>query len=342
MISSEKLLKLMERANRITLEHHGKEITIERAIFLTWWCDKGDCKFCYMSAQRPKIKNPEKAKRRISRILAEAEICRRMGINIEFLSGGYGLYTARELKEIAELVAYVYNSPLWLNVGVLPSSALELFGEEVEGITGAIETFDMKLHDFVCPSKPVAPILKMLENANEMGYKTGITIILGLGERLGELPWLFKVIKEYKIDRITFYSLNPHKDTYFADYPPPPSLYQAYIIARTRIEFPKVKIVSGTWIDQLSNIGACILAGANGITKFPLFSIIGNRYGKKIEEEVRAAGRRLKGTLTDITKLNNASIEERKFGQPHRFIEIKPEFERMVKDYIDKIIKRRS
>jgi len=336
-MNSEELMEILAKANKITLQRHGDEVSIERAIFLSWWCDKGDCKFCYMSSQKPRIKKPEKAKRKLSRILAEAEICKRIGANIEFLSGGYGLYKAEEIKEIAELVAYVYNSPIWLNVGVLPREKLEIFGKEIEGITGAVETFDRELHSFVCPSKPLKPIIEMLMNAKELGFKTGITIILGLGENISKLEELFKLIEELELDRITFYSLNPHEGTYYENSPPPASLYQAFVIAKTRLAFPEIKIISGTWIDQLPNIGITLIAGANGITKFPLFSMFGNRYGRKVEEEVKYAGRKLKGTFTDVNKLLSPVEEDKIFKMPKKFPEIREEIDKMVEDYIKKI-----
>ena len=61
----------------------------ERAIFLSWYCGRGDCKFCYMSTQKKRIKNPKLAKRRVESVLAEVMICKTAGWKIEFLSGGY-------------------------------------------------------------------------------------------------------------------------------------------------------------------------------------------------------------------------------------------------------------
>lgn len=77
-IKNHQTLELLEEANKITLAVHGNKITLERAIFLSWWCDKGDCAFCYMSAQKSKIKEPDKARRTIESVLAEAELTRRM------------------------------------------------------------------------------------------------------------------------------------------------------------------------------------------------------------------------------------------------------------------------
>ena len=46
------IFDLIKDANDITLKKHGNLITLERAVFLSWWCDKGDCAFCYMSTER--------------------------------------------------------------------------------------------------------------------------------------------------------------------------------------------------------------------------------------------------------------------------------------------------
>lgn len=295
------VLKMIERAGKITLKNHGDTITLERAVFLSWWCERGDCAFCYMSTQKPRIKEPSKARRNINAILAEAEICRRIGWNIEFLSGGYGSFSGEEIKKIAERIKDITGAPVWLNTGI--TSELDIYGPEVAGITGALEVANPDLQRKLCPSKPRKDIIDMLETAGDLGFKKGITLILGLGETPEDLEYLFEFIRDLRIDRVTFYSLNPHEGTVFEDQPQPASLYYAGTVAATRIEFPQLEIITGTWIDNLANIGPLILSGANGITKFPLFRMFGTRYGKRVEEEVRWAGRKLRGTFTDTERL---------------------------------------
>lgn len=304
-IKDKKILELLQEANQITLREHGNIITLERAIFLSWWCDKGDCSFCYMSSQKPLIQDPKKARRRVEAILAEAEMVRRMGWNIEFLSGGYGAFTTPEIKSIATEIHQITDNPVWLNVGI--TSELDAYGEEVTGVTGAVEVANPELHQKVCPSKPLNDITGMLTEAGDLGFKKAITIILGLGETPEDLQYLFEMIEDLQIDRIIFYSLNPHPDTPYADTPQPASLYYAGIVAATRIQFPQLEIITGTWVDNLANIGPLILAGSNGITKFPLFKMFGTRYGKRVEEEVHWAGRKLEGTFTDHTCLDGES-----------------------------------
>lgn len=295
------LLDLIKKANEITLKNHSNKIYLERAIFLSWYCDKGDCAFCYMSTQKDKILNPSKARRRIPNILAEAEMCKRLDWNIEFLSGGYKTFTTKEIKDIATEIKNITNKGVWLNTGI--TKDLDIYGNEIIGITGAVETVNPSLHEKICPSKPLNEISEMLDTAKNLGFKKAITIILGLGETLDDIDYLIQYIKDHDIDRVIFYSLNPHKETIYANSSQPASLYYAKVVSTIRLNFPKLEIICGTWIDNLANIGILILSGANGITKFPLFKMFGTKYGKRVEEEVKWTGRELQGTFTDKTKL---------------------------------------
>lgn len=321
------IFDLMKKANEITLKNHSKIITLERAIFLSWWCDKGDCAFCYMSTQKNKIKDPKKAKRNINNIYAEAEMCKRLNWNIEFLSGGYESFTTQEIKKIAINIKNITSDGVWLNTGI--TNDLEEFGDEIKGITGAIEVANPKLHEKICPSKKLEDISQMLDISGDLGFKKAITIILGLGETLYDVEYLINYIKDYKIDRVIFYSLNPHKETIYANFSQPSSLYYAQVVSTIRLTFPNIEIICGTWIDNLANIGILILSGANGITKFPLFKMFGTKYGKRVEEEVKWAGRELKGTFTDKTQLG---LEKSEFNQ---------ELDKFIKRYIKESLKNK-
>jgi biotin synthase-like enzyme len=302
--NSQALLETIKKADKKTHEVHGAGVSLERAIFLAWWCERGNCSFCYMSTQKGKIKDKSKARRRVSSILAEAELLRRIGWKVAFISGGYSAFPIEEIKDISRKVYEITEEPTWLNVGVLSSEDMSLFGDEVVGVVGSVETLATGLREKICPDKPLGPITSMFHEAEDFGLKKGMTLILGLGERISDLPQLIEFIREHSLDKITVYSLNPHDSTPFSDSPPPPSLYQAGVIATLRLEFPNLEIVAGTWIDQLPNIGVVCLAGANGITKYPLLRMFGNRFGRKVEKEIAAAGRHVIGTFTDTSLLD--------------------------------------
>lgn len=321
------IFDLIKKANKTTLNKHGDLITLERAIFLSWWCDKGDCAFCYMSTQKNKIKNPQKARRNVNNIYAEAEMCKRLDWNIEFLSGGYESFTTSEIKKIATTIKNITGEGVWLNTGI--TDELEEYGSEIKGITGALEVANPKIHESVCPSKKIEDISNMLDVAGDLGFKKAITVILGLGETLSDLDYLIDYIKDHKIDRVIFYSLNPHKDTIYANSSQPASLYYAQVVTHVRLAFPDIEIICGTWIDNLANIGILILSGANGITKFPLFKMFGTKYGKRVEEEVKWSGRKLKGTFTDKNQLGPQKSE------------FTPELDKFIKRYVKESLKNK-
>ncbi|MFH1332015.1 MAG: radical SAM protein, partial [archaeon] len=127
-------MDLVEKANKVFMENFKPETWFERAIFLSWYCSKGDCKFCYMSIQKPRIKNPKLARRRIEGIIREAEICKRQGWKIEFLSGGYESYTIEELVGITKKIYEVTGQKQWLNIGVLKKEEMKKFKAYIEGV----------------------------------------------------------------------------------------------------------------------------------------------------------------------------------------------------------------
>ena len=321
------IFDLIKKADETTLKNHGDLITLERAVFLSWWCDKGDCAFCYMSTQKDKIKDPKKARRNVSNIYAEAEMCRRLDWNIEFLSGGYESFTTQEIKEIATTIKDITGDGVWLNTGI--TDELSELGSEIKGITGAVEVANPEIHNRVCPSKKLEDISNMLDVSGDLGFKKAITIILGLGETLDDVGYIIDYIRDHKIDRVIFYSLNPHKETIYANSSQPASLYYAQVVAQVRLAFPEIEIICGTWIDNLANIGILILSGANGLTKFPLFKMFGTKYGKRVEEEVKWSGRRLKGTFTDKTQLGPEKSE------------VSPELDKFIKRYVKESLKNK-
>lgn len=172
-------------------------------------------------------------------------------------------------------------------------------------------------------------ISNMLDVAGDLGFQKAITVILGLGETLDDVDYLIDYIKDHKIDRVIFYSLNPHKETAYANSSQPASLYYAQVVSKIRLTFPDITIICGTWIDNLANIGILILSGANGITKFPLFKMFGTKYGKRVEEEVKWSGRQLKGTFTDKKQLGNPESN------------VDPELNKFIKRYIKESLKNK-
>ena len=104
--------------------------------------------------------------------------------------------------------------------------------------------------------------------------------------------------------------------------PQPASLYYASIVASVRIRFPHIEIITGTWTDNLANIGVLLKAGSNGLTKFPLFKMYGNRFGKRVEEEVYWSNRNLIGSFSNMDLLTQGD-------------NLRPELDPFIQRYID-------
>jgi len=306
----------------------------ERAIFLSWYCSKGDCKFCYMSTQKPLIKSPKKARRSIESILAEVFLCKKLGWRIEFLSGGYESFSNEEILFLLKNIEEVYNDKVWLNIGVLNKDELKLFKPYIKGVCGAIECINPKIQKKVCPSKPITEIETMFKICDELKLKKAITIILGIGESLNDIESLKKFIKKNKIDKITFYRLKPQKNTIFENKKPIKKEYYVKWVKETRKEFPKIKITIGSWLNNLDEIHLLLNAGADAITKFPSIKLFNSKYAKKIELEAKKANRKFKGTLTKKKKINLNEINSLKIKK-----ELKNKIKNKLKNYIKKIEK---
>ncbi|MBW2999762.1 radical SAM protein [Candidatus Woesearchaeota archaeon] len=304
----------------------------ERAIFLSWYCSKGDCAFCYMSTQKDKIKNPHEARRSFSSVLAEAFICRKLGWGIEFLSGGYDSFSMDEIIDLVQKINIVYGSKQWLNIGVLSLEELGKLKPFIAGVSGAVECVNWNLREKLCPSKPVEEINQMFSDCEKLGIKKSVTVIIGLGESLDDVQNLIDYVKKYNINRLTFYALNPHEGTVFKK--GPESDYYAQWISTVRKEFPKLEIIAGSWVDRLSEISLLLESGANAITKFPSIKLFGTKFAKQIEEEVEKAGFKFEGSMTKLPEIDLAEIDNFGFEK-----DLTEKIKGKVKDYLEKMRK---
>ena len=307
-----------------------KTVHFERAIFLSWYCSKRDCAFCYLSTN-PRI-DPKKDRRSTASILAEAIICKACGWKIEFLSGGCDTFSDSELLFLLKNIYEITEQKQWLNVGTLKEKQIEMFRPYVEGLCGTVECVTPGLRDKICPSKPLSEIEEMFELCNKIGLKKTITFIIGLGETINDFTHLKEFINKNKVDKITFYRLKPQKGTIFENSEGPEMEYYAEWIKKTRKTFPKIEIVVGSWLTHLDEIHVLLKSGADSITKFPSIQKFNTKYAKKIEQEVKKAGMKFVGTLTKAPKINldilkRLSLDEKLEKQ----IEIK------AREYIDQM-----
>lgn len=295
--------KLIDKANKIYLQNFEPVTSFERAIFFSWYCSIADCAYCYMST------NPEKHKRNTARrttesILAEIILSKNLSWDIGFISGGINAYSQIEFRNLLKNIYKLYKEKVWINIGALSPKTLEDYKPYIKGVVGAVETINPKIHSKVCPSKPIKPIVKMFEYAKNLELKKAITIIIGLGETIDDYNLLRDFIECNKIDKIHYYSLVPHKDTIFENAESVNPLYQAEWIAKTRVDFPKINIQAGIWVDRVENVSLLLKAGANSISKFPSIRLFNSKEAKTIENEAKKANRKFLGTLTRLPEID--------------------------------------
>jgi biotin synthase-like enzyme len=281
-------------------ERSSKECWFGRCIFLSWYCDVGTCKFCYRSTQKSRIKHAENAKRSKASLIVEALLAKNLGWRIEFLTGGYKIYPMDELVELTKLISEIYGEKIWLNLGALKKEELDRFRPYIEGIVASIETIEPELHDTICPNKPIAPYEDMFKHA--MDLKKSITIVIGLGEKIGDFELLKQFITKHHLDRITFYALKPVPGTSFTEGPSTEDY--VWWITQTRTAFPKLEIIAGTTARRVHEISQILEAGADAITKFPATKKFGCKEAIEFEAQIKKAGRKFTSTLTKLPKID--------------------------------------
>lgn len=311
-----------------------KKIHFDRAIFMSWYCSIGDCAYCYMSTQKKLISEPSKARRTKASILAEAYLCKKLGWKIGFLSAGYGSYTVESILDICKSIYKITDEKIWLNIGVLNESAIKKLSPYLEGICGAVETTNKKIHKKVSPSKPIAPIEKMYKVCDKYNLKKSMTFIVGLGETINDFNSLKIFIAKNKIDKIIFYALNPIKGTIFEKSKGPEIDYFVGWIRKTRKAFPKIDIVAGHWVNRVDYIHLMLNAGANAITKFPAISLFSTKFARTIEKEIKKSGYELQGTFTKMPNIGLGEIRSLSFGK-----KMNEEMIAKVKGYLNEMCK---
>ena len=324
---------LLKEANETYLKNFKPETWFGRCIFLSWYCDVGTCNFCFRSTTKHKIKHAKTARRTISSILAEVIIAKNLGWRIEFLTGGYRIFPFDEIVKIANLVYKTYGEKIWINLGALKKEELQKLKPSTIGIVSSIEVLNPSLHNQICPDKPIEPYLEMFSNA--LGFKKSIALVIGLGEKEEDFELLKRFIKKNKLDRITFYALKPINGTPYKKGP----TTEEYLrwIARTRIAFPTLEIIAGTTPRRVGEISLLLRAGANAITKFPATKEFNSEKARLFEQQVIQAGRKLKGSLTTLPKID-WDLEVEKLDLDQR---LKEEIKTKLSQYLYKMKRQR-
>lgn len=300
---------LLQKAQQTYAEHFPQETCFERALFYSWDCSIKDCGFCYMSAHTKK-ESTLTATRTTASILAEVILCKKLGWEIGFLSGGINSLTHTELKDLLHKIFVVYEQKIWLNAGPISAEKLKDYQHYIKGVVGSIETINPELHKKICPSKPMEPYKKMFNDAQKLGLQNAMSFIVGIGETFGDFELLKQFAQKHSISKIHVYGLIPHKGTMFEHAQPPTADYQAEWIARIRCAFPLINIQCGIWEDRVERVGLLLKAGANTISKFSAIKKFNSKEAQQIEQQAIEAERVFRGTLTKMPQINVDEVDK--------------------------------
>ncbi len=305
---------LLAEATRVHEAHHPARVSFAKCVFLSWYCSLGDCTFCYRSTIKQETIDPAKARRRIESICMELFLARSWNLELEFLTGGYGIYPIKDTVEICKLASLIMGEKIWVNFGVMGKPVLEQLKPYVKGVVASIESIHPDVRKQVCPSKPMEGYVQLFKNAGS-DFEKSAAFIVGIGETADHLELLHDFIREHQLSRMTFFELQPVKGTPFTE--GPPLDYYAWWIAQTRIAFPEIEIVAGISAKRPEDTATLLRAGANIITKFPIMNKFGTPEAKLVEEQLKATGRTCATNMSIMPQLNWAeeidklSIDER-------------------------------
>jgi biotin synthase-like enzyme len=330
---SEGLQEMLEISNKTYLDNFPNSTCFERAIFFSWGCSIGDCKFCYMSVQ-PKEKLKE-ARRSKASILAETILCKELNWDIGFFTGGINILSDDELEFLLKAMNEIAEDKIWLSIGAISEEKLKRFAPYIKGVVGSVETVNPVLHDKICPSKPLRPYEEMFQNAIKLEIKRAMTFIVGMGETKEDLPLFLDFIKKNKIDKIHVYGFIPHVGTLMENVVKPSKEQESWWIAQFRINFPTLDIQCGIWDDRLDYIPMLLQAGSNSISKLKALKYFGTDVAKKIVKQSKTVRKEF---TSEIIKIPNIDWNEKIDNLKTTTEELKQE----VKEKLDIYLKQMS
>ncbi len=288
--------ELLEEAHAAFASNFKPEAWFDRSIALSWQ-NVLNCTLCHFT-KSSSLSNPMSARRSQASLLAEAHLAKQLKWKIQ-LSAGYLPLELKDLVETCKKIVEVTQEKIWLDTHPVTGSDIDVLKPYLAGINAPLETVNKGVRKRMYPATAMRQFLTMFDNATKL--RKGVTIMLGMGETLNDIPELHHFIEMNHIDKITFSPVIPHKNTPIKK--SPSSFYMTRWIAETRIAFPKAEIIAGTWKGRVAEVGLFLKAGANAITKFPAVKRFNSEDAKSIEQEMITAKRNFLSTLTNMDKI---------------------------------------
>lgn len=289
--------ELIEEAETAFTSHFKPAVSFEHSLSFSLQSGKQEEEDPETGIRRP-ARSLAPIKRSPQSLVAESLICKQLGWDMIF--DNPGTYPFDEIMDVIRQVNLASEKGSWVSLGPLTTTDVDIISPFVKGINAQLETVNKDLQKKLIPRTTLASLVTMLSEARKI--QRGVSINLGLGEKLDDLQNLFQFIETHNITRVSFASVRIEKETRFSR--APSSFYCARWIAETRIRFPRIAIVASTSDRRVAETGLFVKAGANIITGFPAMKLFNSEQAKILEEEIKNAGRAFKGTLTNMNLLN--------------------------------------
>lgn len=289
--------ELLEEASATFASHFKPETWFERTINISWQ-NAMNCTLCNLASKQIPQSHPLSARRSLASLSAEAYLAKHLSWKVQ-MTPGYLQHDIQNVLQICKKMVSILDEKVWLETHPIPGADIDMLKPYLAGITVPLESVSKGVRKRYYVSHPLHHYIALLDDASHL--RKGVTIMLGMGETLDDIPELHHFIQTNKVDKVTFLPLIPHKNTPFKK--SPSSFYVTRWIAETRIAFPTVEISAGTWKGRVAEVGLFLKAGANAITKFPAVRRFNSEDAQSIEQEIATAKRQFTSTLTDVGKL---------------------------------------
>ncbi|MFT4343332.1 MAG: radical SAM protein [Candidatus Woesearchaeota archaeon] len=305
VVDEQELNELIEQGNKVYKDNFDGTVWFERSIFTNWTCGIADCKYCYLST-RPKLEKG--AVRSRESILAEVLLCKSMGWRVGYLTGGLRVEPTEYLVGLGKLINDVLGERIMFNYGPYTKTETKMLSETLRGMGCAIESFDPKLHSFICPSKPLNSLIKFLGYLEDNSMEKLITIILGIGETMDDVNEVIDYVQKYNITSVQLCFIKPQYGTVFAKVESPDPKYMAWWTAKLRIACPKLIIKIALVRDRIEDFSLMLNAGANCFSRYLVFNDFGNDFARQLVAECKRVNRTLEGNFLSIPAINESEL----------------------------------
>jgi len=310
--------ELLEEAHAAFSSNFKQETWFERTIHFSW-NSTVNCTLCNLSLKLSQTLNPLSAKRSAASLTAEAHLAKHLDWKVQ-LSTGHLQPELKDIIDVCKKVVSIMDEKIWLEAYPLSAADMDMLRPYLTGITAPVETINKGARKRFYNTIPLHKFIAMFDDAAHL--RRGMTIVLGMGETFDDLPELHRFIEMNRIDKVIFLPVLPHKNTPFRK--SPSSFYITRWIAETRIAFPKIEILAGTWKGRVAEVGLFLKAGANAITRFPAVKRFNSEDARSIEQEIATCHRTFTSTLTDVQKiyqLRNITTDEETKEKLLRYIQ---------------------